>query len=246
MCPDDSTKLYDGSMSAPSSNHKGGGTNILCLHPDPQYPKGYSDLAQPVSALHGVEYIRNDNDILITDNYQDAACAVCQHNTATSVYVQWGRTKCSNGHITQYSGLVMASQYEDQKIENICVDLERVAHRTSNGEKDEAAKLFTSEFNPNPKAPNEKVYTKGRELACAVCAPMDLPSPPACKNIPGWTDLYGDDCSTSYYSDGCVPEDTVAHANKDGMSAKHACCACGGGKREKVPPPPPGGYPQND
>ena len=215
---------------------------MLCLHPDPQYPTGYSDSADSRSnILYGVEYSRNGNDIVLGSNNQDAACAVCQHNTATTIYVQWGRVKCSKGHITQYSGLLMASQHKEKKTQNICVDLERVAHRTSNPEKDIAAKLYTSEFIPKSKAPNKKLYTDGREIACAVCAPMDVPGEPTCKNIRGWTDLYGGDCSTFYYSIDCVPEETVARANKFGVSAKDACCACGGGKREKVPPPPPGG-----
>ena len=231
---------------------------MLCMHPDPQHPAGFGDKQQKQSsALHGVEYANNLNNMVGASSHKDAACAVCQHNTATSVYVQWGRVKCSNGHITQYSGLVMASQVGDifsfsqdknaRRTENICVDLERVTHRTSNPEKESGAKLYTTEFFTKAESsPNEQVYPKHREVACAVCAPRDVPSLPECTDIRGWTDLYGDDCSTSYYSDGCVPEDTVAHANKDGMSAKHACCACGGGKREKVPPPPPGGYPQND
>jgi hypothetical protein len=47
----------------------------------------------------------------ITDSQNvDAACALCQRPGALQTYVQWGRTNCSNGHTTEYYGLIMASR----------------------------------------------------------------------------------------------------------------------------------------
>ena len=210
------------------------------MHAHPQYPAGYSDLKQDKNnRLTGVKYM--NSDVLKKNKNGDAACVVCQHNTAKSVYVQWGRLKCSNGHTTQYSGLVMASRMADFKTETICVDLDRALHSTSQTKSGWSANLHTTEFHSKPKAINEKVYTNFREVACAVCAPPELTRTPACEDIAGWTDFYGDDCSMPFYSTGCIPEETVAHANKFGVAAKDACCACGGGERkDKVPAPPPG------
>ena len=243
-CPQNSTKLYDGFMAGSEHDAPGGGTNFLCMHPEPHYPSDYMDTNEDdVNSLHGVEY--GKHGALDKNIYYDAACVVCQHNTATSVYVQWGRVECSNGHLTQYSGLVMASRRQDTRTENICMDLERAEHGTSSAEKASSAKLYPTEFSPRADAANEGAYKKDVEVACAVCTPVDnVQDFSACQNKPGWTDMYGNDCSNPYYSNRCVPEDTVAHANKFGVSAKDACCSCGGGdnSQEKDIIPPPGGY----
>ena len=239
-CPQHSTKLYDGFMAGSLHDAPGGGTNFLCMHPEPEYPYGYKDTNDhSTNNLYGVEY--GKRGAVDKNVYYDAACAVCQHNTATSVYVQWGRIGCSNGHITQYSGLAMSSRKQDTRSENICMDLERAFHGTSSAEKGSSARLYATEFSPRKDAANEAAYRKDVEVACAVCAPVDdAQDASACQNKPDWTDMYGDDCSTPYYSSGCVPEDTIAHANKFGISAKDACCSCGGGKKVSVPPS--GGY----
>ena len=241
FCPPDATKLYDGIMARAKFNDKGGGVNFLCMHRDPQYPVGYSDGSQTKSNyLYGVKY-SNADGVLEKNAHGDAACVVCQHHVAGSVYVQWGRVECSNGHITQYSGLVMSSRTMYYKAESICVDLERALHSTSVKNTNAGTRLCTTEFVSNKQVSNDQGYTDNREVACAVCAPAELPRAPECENIPGWTDLYGDGCSTPFYSTACMPEDTVAHANKAGVAAKDACCACGGGTRkEKAPLPPPG------
>ena len=243
FCPPHTTKLYDGTMAGAKHTNKGGGVNFICLHPDPQYPAGYSDLNQDKSnRLYGVKYM---NIILKKNIQEDAACVVCQHNTAKSIYVQWGRVECSNGHMTQYSGLIMASKTTLHKTESICVDTERASHGTSVWNRGGATRLYTTEFVSKKLALNEQVYTDNREVACAVCSPAELDSAPTCQNMRGWADLYGDNCSTPFYSTGCIPEETVSHANKFGIAAKHACCACGGGQQqEKVAAPLPGMCPQ--
>ena len=218
---------------------KGGGANFLCMHPDPQYPDGYSDKNGNGARLYGVEYV--SNGILDKSNHEDAACVLCEHNTAKSVYVQWGRSKCSHGHITQYSGMIMATRSTHHKSENICVDLELAAHSTSIAYKGDSGRLYTTEFASDRKGSQYQMYVKNRELSCAVCSPPEYVAAPTCRDKAGWTDMYGDDCSASFYSTDCMPEETVPHANKSGVSAKDACCACGGGDRNiEVPRPPPG------
>ena len=201
-------------MAGPGSTQKAGGTSFLCMHPEPQF----SDMSESSNPrrndLFGVEYASAAVGGKNPD--QDAACAVCQHITALSTYVQWGRTSCSNGHTTHYSGYVMASTYKDYMTNHICVDSERAVHITSTNLEhltgDGSSKLYTTEFYYSATANKKKgasdtttttpAYPHHREVACAVCSPPRPPAPPTCRNYPGWTDAYGDGCSTPYYSDG--------------------------------------------
>lgn len=204
VCPKHTTKLYDGMMAGPGSAQYGGGTSFLCMHPEPQF-NDMSEIPKK-NRLFGVEYA---NTLVGQKNLeQDAACAVCQHNTALSTYVQWGRMSCSNGHTTHYSGYIMASIFTEYSSENICVDFERAVHSTSTKLKGGSSKLYTTEFHATDDSKHAKdttttqTYPRHRELACAVCSPPKPPAPPTCQDFPGWTDAYGDGCSTPYYSDG--------------------------------------------
>ena len=75
---------------------------------------------------------------------------------------------CSNGHITQYSGFVMASRYNEYKTESICVDLARETHSTSSAnKKGTSSKLYTSKFiglGPTP-AKKSETSTKKSETS---------------------------------------------------------------------------------
>ena len=42
-CPSGAEVLYSGFMATSSYDHGGSGANMLCMHPSPQYPAGYSD-----------------------------------------------------------------------------------------------------------------------------------------------------------------------------------------------------------
>ena len=138
------------------------------MHPDPQFPEGSSpDNAQHGGMLYGVEY---ENSGSVDKNFNaDAGCAVCEHESASSVYVQWGRKTCSNGHKTVYYGLIMANKYTAYKSEYICVDWERAPWSGSKapGVPGHYATLYTTEWWPIDYAD----YKQGRELSCAVCSP---------------------------------------------------------------------------
>jgi len=168
-CPEGTTMLYDGFMASSYANHNGGGYNAMCMHPKAQFPEGYSNGNQQGNLIYGMEYM--NTGVLDKNHAGDAACAVCQHKTASTVYVQWGRTSCSNGHNTEYTGLVMANHYTQQKSENICVDLEREVHPGNNGGNTGGGYLYTSEMEGG--SSDEKLYPSNREVACAVCSPKE-------------------------------------------------------------------------
>merc|ERR1711968_20017 len=79
------------------------------MHENPQQPKEYSTGNQQGNLLYGTEYENTGARSLDKNANKDAACSVCRVSSSTTVYTQWGRTSCSNGHVTEYSGLVMRS-----------------------------------------------------------------------------------------------------------------------------------------
>ena len=120
-CPSSAALLYEGYMAG-----GGGGYNFVCLHSDAQHPAGYSDKFELGDTLNGVQYA--STGIIFTDSDGYAACGVCQPTDgAVDVYTQWGRTSCSNGHQTEYDGLIMAQWYKryGDPEEFVCVDLQR-------------------------------------------------------------------------------------------------------------------------
>ena len=77
------------------------------MHPNPQWPKGYSNGSQQGNLLYGVEYENQGSSVGNRNHDKDAACVVCQDPSVSNVYVQWGRTSCSNGHKTEYNGVLL-------------------------------------------------------------------------------------------------------------------------------------------
>merc|ERR1719284_1929595 len=100
-------------MAASRYNHNGGGMEFLCMHPTPQFPPGWKNQNNNGNLLYGVEY--QNTGSLDKNHDKDAACAVCQRDGATTTYVQWGRRTCSNGHRTEYAGLIMGNHYTQKK-----------------------------------------------------------------------------------------------------------------------------------
>jgi len=166
-CPEGSTKLFGGFMVSSHHGHNGGGANTLCFHDQPEYPWAYDDGNQDGNLLYGMEY--ENTGAIDKNSNKDAACVVCEHSSALDVYTQWGRTTCSNGHATLYSGLVMSNKYTQTKGESVCVDVERAPHAMSYAGDENGGLLYTSEMETG--ASDEHLYPGNREVACAVCAP---------------------------------------------------------------------------
>lgn len=175
-CPESSKKLYDGFVANGGQNN-GGGLTSLCMHPEPQFPRGFRDENNAGAYLYGVEYMNTGT--IDKNQYNDAACAVCEHMKASSVYVQWGRRNCSNGHNLEYEGLIMSSYVTHKKQTNVCVDLARDVQAGSSGNNEGGGYWYTSEMHGGHNgAANYQQYggenmgeTTYYELACAVCSP---------------------------------------------------------------------------
>merc|ERR1712226_1469870 len=130
----------------------------------------YSNGNQNGALLYGTEY---ENTGAVDKNHNgDAACAVCQSKKAATVYVQWGRTTCSNGHKLEYYGLIMANHYSHQgKSMYLCVDWSRSVHIRSSNADHNGALLYTTEMQTSGHSSGDEAqYGHDRELSCVVCS----------------------------------------------------------------------------
>merc|ERR1712136_269497 len=165
-CPVGNSKLYEGFMASSYAGHKGGGANTLCMHNDPQRVEGSTYVSNSGNSLYGMEY-RNTGAIDVNHN-QDAACVVCEHESASNIFTQWGRVSCSNNYRTEYSGLIMSTYYTQYKGESVCVDIERAVHSRSSAYNHGGGYLYTTEMEAG--SSDEYLYPANSELACAVCS----------------------------------------------------------------------------
>merc|ERR1712072_146625 len=170
-CPSSANLLYTGFMASGYYSQNGGGSNFLCMHPSPQWAPGMSNGDQNGALLYGTEY---ENTGAVDKNHNgDAACSVCEHNNSPSVYVQWGRKTCSNGHRMEYYGLIMANRYSHKgKSEYLCVDWDRAVHGTSTNTDHNGALLYTTEMQTSTHSSGDQAqYGHDREQSCVVCSP---------------------------------------------------------------------------
>jgi hypothetical protein len=109
-----------------------------------------------------------DTGAIDLNHDREAACAVCELNHWESVYTQWGRsTTCTNGHITLYTGFIMAERYNHNKGEFICLDSERAVTPSSSSGNQNGGLLYTTEM--ERESSNEEQYPHNVEVGCSVC-----------------------------------------------------------------------------
>jgi len=165
-CPSGVTTLYSGFMSSSHYGHNGGGANTLCMHPQGQLPQGASSADQNGNLLYGMEY--QNSGAADASHDVDAGCAMCLRPGARQTYVQWGRQECTNGHTTEYNGLVMGTHYSQHKSEHVCVDYARMGHAASNAGNQDGGLLYTTEMQGG--SADEAAYPHDLEVGCAVCS----------------------------------------------------------------------------
>merc|ERR1712054_243852 len=148
-----------------------------CMHAEPQHPQGATFTSQQGALLYGVEYETTSGAIDTSPDgksigNQDAACAVCVHKFASTVYTQWGRTQCSNNHHTEYTGVIMTTYYTYYKSDALCVNrlFDHLKDGVNNKGDNNQGRLVTTEMIDG--AADEGAYPQYRELACAVCSPI--------------------------------------------------------------------------
>eukprot|EP00729_Bicosta_minor_P006823 gene6823-3689_t len=213
-CPSGSELLFKGIAAGNAYNHGGSGTNTLCLHTSPQYPKGFSDGDQDGALLYGTEYQNTGTLDGSAKENKDAACAMCMSSTAGDVYVQWGRSNsCSNEHTTLYTGLVMADYYKYHEEDTLCVDPERASHAGGSSGNENGHLWYTSESEKG--AIDESIYPDDREVGCSVClAPKPVFPRWGSNSCPsGSTQLYKGIAAGSHYDHGGSVTTICLHPN---------------------------------
>jgi len=185
-CPTGSTRMYEGFMAASHGHQSGGGYNTLCLTENSHAPPGATTNDNNGNRLYGMEY--HNTGSVDKSHDVDAACAVCQHDSATYTFTEWGRyvdglgylEGCSQGFVKVYTGLVMSNHYGHQKSESVCVDMERGGHAASSSSSQDGGMLYTTEVEQG--ASHEDWYPNNIEVGCTVCSngiapPSKSPTP---------------------------------------------------------------------
>lgn len=160
-------------MATTSYSSSGGGTNFLCLTPDPQWSH-YDESIKSEATITGVEYeffafhadgaskffgynVFND----------DAVCAVC-HSPRSATLMMPGRTECYNGWIKEYSGYLV-SEYDTatHASDFICLDDKPETVVGGKADQNGGVLYFVEAYcGENLECPP---YIEGRELTCVVC-----------------------------------------------------------------------------
>jgi hypothetical protein len=148
-------------------SHRGGGANTICMHPQMQTPAGSSSGNQHGHLLYTMEY--QNTGAIDANHDHEAACTVCELGHWEAVYTQWGRsTTCTNGHLTLYTGFIMAERYTHNKGEFICLDSERAVTAASSSGNANGGLLYTTEMEQG--SSDSELYPHNVEVGCAVCA----------------------------------------------------------------------------
>ncbi|XP_033109909.1 short-chain collagen C4-like, partial [Anneissia japonica] len=142
-------------------NHKGAGTNSLCLPETPEYDKDLiTNAVDWRSLIYGAEFGGN------LQNY-DLVCAVCLVRGRSTTLMIPAKLTCPSGWTKEYGGLLMGSYKNYNAHDYICVD------KNTQGRPGSAADKNGAIFQPTqgkcgslPCPP----YVDGNELACVVCS----------------------------------------------------------------------------
>ena len=102
-CPDTSTKIFSGQMTAPNMEATGGGVNYQCLHREPEY-NAYST-GSSYSVISGVEFQASDDGIFPNAAHdKNVPCARCYTQRSATVMIP-SRRSCPSGWSKEYEGM---------------------------------------------------------------------------------------------------------------------------------------------
>ena len=138
----------------------GGGSNYLCLTPDPVFhPNGPGGGR---AFVYGAEY---EYPPPPTDYDYDVPCAVCA-SPRSAVFTQPGSDVCPTGWITEYSGWLAAAASSIYRSEFVCID--RFAENGGSPADHNGALFYPAQAvcGSLPCAP----YQNNKDLSCAVCS----------------------------------------------------------------------------
>jgi len=158
--------VYTGYIAGKHYTHGGSGSNTLCLTDQPTWAE-FNAGNQNGALLYGAEIEANGYGLasMVSKHDTDARCVVCETAKSQALMVP-GTQVCPSGWTLQYSGYIMANEYQQSASEFLCMDAspDFAGSPTSlNGT------LFyptEAECGSLPCLP----YVQDREITCAVCA----------------------------------------------------------------------------
>ncbi|KAK3085367.1 hypothetical protein FSP39_002217 [Pinctada imbricata] len=161
-------------MAGKHQNHKGSGTNTLCLHNTPKWGS-YKDGTQKWRAyVYGAEYEPDDGSgknlvpglVPRSTDDQIAPCTVCRLKLQREILMIPGTTECSTGWTKEYDGHLMAPRSDVSAGEFLCID--RKADIIAGGKNSNQFSLYPTEAKCGSLLCPP--YVDGRELTCVVCS----------------------------------------------------------------------------
>ena len=154
--------LYTGRVGGSHYEDKGGGSNHLCMPPNPDYNLRYKSRVQGYSYVYGSEYEKafaaNTND--------NVPCAVCSVSSRSQLLMIPAKTRCPTFWTREYYGYLMSEYRLNYRSSFICVDRNQETVRGSAGHV-LATDLYHVEAHCS--GMDCPPYREYKELTCVVC-----------------------------------------------------------------------------
>ncbi|KAL4240277.1 hypothetical protein ACF0H5_001071 [Mactra antiquata] len=158
-CGGDAEVVYTGYMAGSRLGQLGGGSNYLCLTPEPKFAT-VDKATNPISLLFGARFKFDDDK-----EFSEALCVVCMIPRSSVIMIP-GTNQCKDGWNLEYWGYLVSQSYIQKRTEFICMD-ENPKAQQNRTNKDFSAALVKVETRYG-KLPEQ--YPVGYELTCAVCS----------------------------------------------------------------------------
>ena len=160
QCGGSSHLVYSGVVGGSHDTHSGAATNYVCLTMSPVFSN--QQLPSYMAYLYGGEYETYDSHM-----NKDPTCSVCRSAFSTTVMIP-GTNVCTPGWHLQYSGFLMAGEYDHAAgSEFICVDSQFQSRL--GGDTDQNGKLLYYTVTRCGSLPCEP-YVNDKLVLCAVCS----------------------------------------------------------------------------
>ena len=166
--------FLEGHIGGSHHNHRGGGSNFLCMPETPQYTKNTDSSVNSNRAyVYPVEY-QIYTGIFETEfphhglTYFKTNCSVCNAKGRGSVLMIPGWTDCPRGWRKEYRGYLMAPMKDYHRAEYICVDAKPELSARPEGTSSRVG--FLNFVDTNCEALNCGQYKKDLELSCVICS----------------------------------------------------------------------------
>jgi hypothetical protein len=175
-CTPSSRLLYAGMVGVSFYTDGGGGSEYLCMPPDPSWSV-FTDGAQGGGRIWTTEYETGSSGTFRLRGLQnrEAPCAMCEATQRRTSIMLPARRTCPSRFVADMNGYLASQQYGQQKTQYVCLDYNSlpVGTGSSNPPTNENGGLFyTTEVVTFPR---DTGYVDGRELACVQCSSDDGP-----------------------------------------------------------------------